>query len=119
MEGIWERAQETGRLLGQTEEYRALRRASDRLSEDRGSVERMNRLGELQDSFARALRSGVEPPTEDQEEYERLVGEVQANPVYQGMVAAQANFDRLMVRVNEEIGRGMEMAGQSRIILPS
>jgi hypothetical protein len=39
--------------------------------------------------------------------------------VYQGLVAAQSNFDRVMGRVNEEIARGIEAGEQSRIILPS
>jgi hypothetical protein len=44
---------------------------------------------------------------------------VQASPVYQQLVAAQTNFDKILRRVNEEISRGMEAGAQSRIILPS
>lgn len=119
MEAMWERAQDVGRLLAQTDEYRALKRANDRLADDRDAVAKMNRLGELQDELAHSLQRGVEPAQELQDEYERLVGEIQANPVYQGIVAAQSNFDRLMMRVNEEIARGIEAGAQSRIILPS
>jgi hypothetical protein len=39
--------------------------------------------------------------------------------VYQALVAAQSNFDRVMSRINEEIARGIEAGAQSRIILPS
>lgn len=119
MEAMWEKAREVGRQLAQTDEYRALKRANDRLSEDREAVTRMNRLAELQDDLTLALRRGTEPPQEQQEEYERLVDEIQANSVYQALVAAQNNFDRLMMRVNEEIARGIEAGAQSRIILPS
>ena len=119
METIWDKAREVGRLVGQSEEYRAFKRANDRLSEDREAVTRLNRLADLQDAFTGSLQRGVEPPEEEQEEYERLAGEIQAHPGYQAMAAAQANFERLMARVNEEIGRGIEAAEQSRIILPS
>jgi len=43
--------------------------------------------------------------------------ELQGMTVYQGMVAAQSNFDRLMKRINEEIGKGIEAGEKSRIIL--
>lgn len=119
MDAIWEKARDVGRLLAQTEEYRALKRANERLSEDREAVTKLNRLADLQDAVARGLRSGTEPSEEVQDEYEQLVGEVQGNVAYQAMVAAQSNFDRLMMRVNEEIARGIEAGEQSRIILPS
>jgi hypothetical protein len=38
-------------------------------------------------------------------------------PGYQALAAAQSNFDRLMMRVNEEIAKGIEAGEQSRIIL--
>ncbi len=119
MDAMWEKARDVGRLLAQTEEYKALKRANERLSDDREAVAKLNRLGDLQDSVARALRSGTEPSEEIQDEYARLVGDVQGNAAYQAMVAAQSNFDRLMMRVNEEIARGIEAGEQSRIILPS
>jgi len=118
MDAIWEKAREVGRLVGQSEEYRALKRANDRLSDDREAVTRLNRLADLQDSFTESLRRGEEPPEADQEEYERLASEIQGHPGYQAMASAQANFERLMARVNEEIARGIEAAEQSRIILP-
>lgn len=119
MEAMWEKARDVGRLLAQTEEYKALKRVNERLSEDRDAVAKMNRLSALQDAFTRAVRTGVEPPVEEQEEYERLVEEIQASSAYQAMAAAQSSFDRLMMRVNEEIARGIEAGEQSRIILPS
>jgi cell fate (sporulation/competence/biofilm development) regulator YlbF (YheA/YmcA/DUF963 family) len=119
MDAMWEKARDVGRLLAQTEEYKALKRANERLSDDRDAVAKLNRLADLQESVTRSLRSGVEPPEEMQDEYERLAGEVQGSSAYQAMVAAQSNFDRLMMRVNEEIARGIEAGEQSRIILPS
>lgn len=119
MEAIWEKARDIGRFVVQTDEYKALKSANERISDDRDAVTRMNRLAELQESMTRMVRAGAEPPEEDQQEYERLVEEVQANSAYQALAAAQSNFDRLMMRINEEIARGVEAGEKSRIILPS
>ena len=117
MEGMVERARELGRVIGQSDEYKALQRARQRLEEDRDAVAKLNRLGELETGIAMALRRGEEPTAPEQEEYEKLFGELQATAMYQGVVAAQSNFDRVLQRVNEEIGKGIESGAQSRIII--
>ncbi|HEY0673809.1 MAG TPA: YlbF family regulator [Longimicrobiales bacterium] len=117
MEGVSEKAKELGRLIGQTEEYKALQRARERFSEDREAVTRVNRLAELEALVGEALQRGVEPTEEIRTEYEALFAELQASPVYQGMVAGQSNFDRVLQRVNEDISKGIEAGAASRIIL--
>lgn len=117
-DSILQKAGELGRLLGQTPEYQALARARTRVSEDRELVTRLERLSELELEVARSLQEGRVPDDAIQEEYERIVTEVQANPAYQSLVAGQANLDRILHRVNDEIARGMEAGAQSRIILP-
>jgi cell fate (sporulation/competence/biofilm development) regulator YlbF (YheA/YmcA/DUF963 family) len=119
MEATWEKARELGRLLGQSDEYKALQRAKDRISNEREMVTHLNRLGELEVDIARSLQRGEEPPQATADEYEALFGAVQARPEYQALVAAQANFDKVLGRANEEISKGMTTASQSRIILPS
>ncbi|HEX8829785.1 MAG TPA: YlbF family regulator [Longimicrobium sp.] len=119
MEMIWEKAREVGRLVAQSDEYKAFKRANTQMADDRDLVTRLNRLNELQVSFQRSVEGGVEPPMAEQEEFERLATEVQTSPVYQGYASAQSNFDRLMVRIQEEIAKGVEAGEQSRIILPS
>lgn len=119
VDALKERAQELGRILGQTEEYKALTRARERLSADRESVAAFNRLAELEQTVAGALEREQEPPADLRVEYERLFGELQASPIYQGLVAAQSNFDKVLARVNEEILAGIEAGARSRIILPS
>jgi cell fate (sporulation/competence/biofilm development) regulator YlbF (YheA/YmcA/DUF963 family) len=118
VETIQERAREVGRLVAGTEEFRALKRANERLRDDRESVTLINRLEELEDQITSSLRAGREPSTELQEEFETLATELQQKTVYQGVVAAQANFERLMTRINEEIAKGIEAGEQSRIIFP-
>lgn len=118
-ESIRERSQELGRAIGQTEEYKALGRARQQISDDREAVQRMNRLSELEQEVSQALHRGQEPAAAVQEEYERLFSELQSSPSYQALVAAQSNFDKILMRVNEEIGQGIESGARSRIILPS
>jgi cell fate (sporulation/competence/biofilm development) regulator YlbF (YheA/YmcA/DUF963 family) len=117
--GIKERAQELGRMLGQSDEYKALSRARERLTDDREAVAAMNRLDALEHEVGVALHAGNEPADHVKTEYEQVFSQLQAMPAYQGMIAAQSNFDKLLARVNEEISRGMEAGAQSRIILPS
>ena len=117
MEQIWEKAREVGRQIAHSSEYGAMKRAGEALQNDREAVTRLNRLQQLEMEFARAMQGGSEPPMEQQEEYERLVGEVQVMPVYQAFEAARSKLDGLMARVNEEIEKGIEAGEQSRIIL--
>lgn len=117
-EGIQEKAREIGRLLSGTEEYSALRKANGRLSDDRESVTLLNRLSALEGEITAAMRAGREPSKEQQDEYEAAVEALQQKSIYQEVVAAQSNFERLMGRINEEIARGIESGEQSRIILP-
>lgn len=119
MEGIWEKARDLGRLLGQSDEYKALQRAKDRVSNQREMVTMLNRLGELENEIARTLQRGEEPGEQVANEYEEIFGAVQARAEYQALVAAQSNFDKILARTNEEISKGMTTATHSRIILPS
>ena len=118
MDGIEEKAREIGRLLAQTPEYRAVREANAGLADDREAVTIVNQLSSLEDEIGRTLRGGKEPTEEQQSQYESLAEQLQRLTSYQRVVAAQSNFERLMGRVNEEIGRGLEAGEQSRIILP-
>ena len=119
MDSFAEKARELGRSLGQTPEYQALDRAKTRALDDRELASALNRMGELERAIAQALRSGLEPPKQVQEEYEQRFTQLQASPVYQGLIAAQANFDKILARVNDHITAGIEAGSKSRIILPS
>jgi len=118
LDPIQERAREIGRLLSRTDEYQAVKRANDRLGEDREAVSLMNRLADLEDQITSYLRSGREPTEELQQDYTQAAEQIQQRTVYQSVVSAQANFERLMARINDEIARGIEAGEQSRIILP-
>lgn len=113
---IDDRAEELGRLLGQTEEYKALRRASDRLREDAAVQTIIAEAERLAQEIERSAQQGQEPTKEQVEQYDQALQSVQGNPVYQQMVAAQANFEKLMSKINARIYDGMKKGSASPII---
>jgi cell fate (sporulation/competence/biofilm development) regulator YlbF (YheA/YmcA/DUF963 family) len=113
---IAEKALDLGRLVGQSDEYQALRRANDRLMGEQPLREALERLHQLQVVVAEQLEKGEDVKPEQQSEIETLTGSLQAHPAYQGVVVAQANFDKLMFRINEKILEGMKKGADSKII---
>jgi cell fate (sporulation/competence/biofilm development) regulator YlbF (YheA/YmcA/DUF963 family) len=111
-----DKAEELGRLLGQTEEYKALRRASDRLREDAAVQKIIAEAERLAQEIERSAQQGQEPTKEQVEQYDKALQSVQGNPVYQQMVAAQANFEKLMSKINARIYDGMKKGSASPII---
>lgn len=110
-------ALELGKALGRTDEYQALKRASDALGDDREITELRNTLEALEGEMMTLLRGGQEPTDEQKERYEGLVRDLQSRSGYQRLVAAQANFDKLLQKANETISRGIQEGGESRIVL--
>jgi cell fate (sporulation/competence/biofilm development) regulator YlbF (YheA/YmcA/DUF963 family) len=111
-----DKAEELGRLLGQTEEYKALRRASDRLREDVAVQKLIAEAEHLAQEIEQVAQQGQEPTKEQVEQYDKALQGVQGNPVYQQMVAAQANFEKLMSKINARIYDGMKKGSASPII---
>lgn len=118
-EGIFTKAEDVGRLLSQTAEYAYLKAAHREIGDDREATEMMNRMRELQEKLLELLDRGEEPPEELRQELGGLSEEVQGSTRYQALISAQANFDKLMDRVNQAIGRGIRAGEESRIILSS
>jgi cell fate (sporulation/competence/biofilm development) regulator YlbF (YheA/YmcA/DUF963 family) len=117
MSGHLEKGKELGNVLGRTDEYQAVKRAIQAADEDRDLTTLRSELEKLEAAIETSLRAGKEPDRETAVAYESAVGRLQANPAYQRLVAAQANFDKLMAKVNQAIAQGMEEGGASRIIL--
>jgi cell fate (sporulation/competence/biofilm development) regulator YlbF (YheA/YmcA/DUF963 family) len=61
-------------------------------------------------------QQGQEPTKEQVEQYDRALQSVQGNPVYQQMVAAQSNFEKVMAKINQRIYEGMKKGAASPII---
>ena len=119
MAGIYDMAKELGGALARTDEYQALKRASDAADEDRELVELRNRLRALEERIEAMLRSGQQPDEEIAQSYQDAEEELQGKPAFQRFVAAQANFDKVMYKVNETMARGLQEGAKSRIILSS
>lgn len=113
---IDDKAQELGRLIGQTEEYKALRRASERLREDSECQAQLAAVEKLAGEIEAGARQGQEPSPEQTQQYDQAVQSIQVNPVYQQMAAAQANFEKLMAKVNARIYEGIQKGAASPII---
>jgi cell fate (sporulation/competence/biofilm development) regulator YlbF (YheA/YmcA/DUF963 family) len=113
---IDDKAQELGRLLGQSDEYRVLLRATDKMKEDVELQKRLAEVEQLAQQLERAAQAGQEPAKEQIEQYDRALQTVQGNPVYQQVVAAQANFEKFMAKVNSRIYEGLRKGAASPII---
>lgn len=116
---IDEMARDLGQALGRTDEYQALRRAATGIEEDEEVVRLKNDLDKLESEILTLLRSGKEPDQATSDRYESLAQSLQVRPAYQRLVVSQANFDKILQRVNDTIAQGIQDAGASRIILPS
>lgn len=115
---IEEKALELGRMLGQTNEHKAVRTAHEELEATPEVKAQMQRVEMINAKLEPYGKEGKEPPKELTEEIEKLVSSIQAHPNYQKVVAAQSNFDKMMLRVNEQIIEGMKKGAESSIILP-
>jgi len=111
-----EKAEDLGRVLGQTDEYKALRRATEALREDQAVQKVLAEAERLAQEIEQVAQQGTEPSKEQDEKYDQTLQTVQANSVYQQMVAAQSNFEKLMARINARIYEGIKKGAASPII---
>jgi cell fate (sporulation/competence/biofilm development) regulator YlbF (YheA/YmcA/DUF963 family) len=113
---IWEKAEELGRLIGQTTECKELRRAETRLREDPDTVKKLETIQRLAREVDEVIGTGRMPDESVTASYEQAVRELETSPIGQAYVVARANFDKVMVRVNQLIGQGIEKGATSSII---
>lgn len=110
------KAKELGRLIGQSDQYKALKRSNDGLGADQDAVRMLRRMEELRTNAQAMIEGGQEPTAEMEGEMDELLGRVQASSAYQHAVAAQENFDKLMMQVNAWIAEGIKSGAASPII---
>lgn len=111
-----ERALELGRLIGQSTEYQAVRRANAALNEDKAAMALLQKMEGLRTAAQQMIERGEQPTAEMEQELDDLLSEVQTNPTYQRMVVSNENFDKIMVQVNQWILDGMRKGSASPII---
>jgi cell fate (sporulation/competence/biofilm development) regulator YlbF (YheA/YmcA/DUF963 family) len=113
---IEDKAKELGRLIGQSPEYQAVKRANDALGQDASAVALLRQMEQLRLSAQQMLQRGERPTEEMEKQLDGLLGQVQGQAVYQRLVSAQENFDKVMTRVNDWIVDGIERGAASPII---
>jgi cell fate (sporulation/competence/biofilm development) regulator YlbF (YheA/YmcA/DUF963 family) len=111
-----DKAIELGRLIGQSPEYQAVKRANDALSGDRDAVALLQRLEQLRTEAQRMIEQGETPSPDMDKQLDELLSSIQGRAVYQRAVSAQENFDKIMLRVNNWILDGIKRGATSSII---
>ncbi len=114
-----EKAGEVGRIISQLPEYAYLRAARREIDADREATEMLNRMRDLQQTLMEAIGRGEKPSEEQEQEFGTLQERIQLNTRYQALVSSQANFEKLMDRVDRAIGEGIRKGEESRIIIPT
>ena len=80
---IEEKAKDLGRLIGQANEYKEVKRASDALNEDKETVTLLQRMEQLRVNAQRMLQRGERPTEEMERELDSLLSQIQGRPTYQ------------------------------------
>ena len=114
---IEEKGRELGRHIGQSREYQELKRANDALAQDQEAVKLLKQMEALRGDAQRMIERGQRPTPDMEKQLDDLLSKVQVQPVYQRLLSAQENFDKLMQRVNELILEGIEKGAASPIIV--
>lgn len=113
---IEDKAKELGRLIGQSPEYKEIKRANETLNDDRETVTLLQRMEQLRLEAQRMLQRGERPTEEMEQNLDTLLSQIQSKPSYQRLLVAQENFDKVMSRVNDWILEGIEKGATSSII---
>ena len=111
-----EKAKDLGRQIGQSSEYQALKRSNDALTGDAEATAVLRRLSELRSEAQQIIERDENPPPAMEEELDSLLRSLETKDAYQRAIAAQTNFDKLMMRVNELISEGIRTGAVSKII---
>lgn len=112
-----DKAKDLGRTIGQSEEYKAVKRSSESLNADRDASTILRQMETIRTDAQTLIDGGQEPTAEMEQQLDALLQQVQTNPSYQRAIVAQDNFDKLMLRVNTWIADGIRAGATSQIIL--
>ena len=111
-----EKAKEVGRIIGQSPEYQAVKRATDALNGDREATTLLQSVEKLRTEAQQMLERGEQPSPDMETQLDELLAKVQVLPAYQRAAVAQENFDKLMLKVNNWILEGIKKGATSSII---
>lgn len=111
------KAKDLGRTIGQSDEYKAVKRSSEALNNDREATTVLRQMEQIRKDAQAMIDRGEEPTVEMEQQLDTLLQQVQVNATYQAAISAQENFDKLMLRVNQWIADGIRSGATSSIIL--
>jgi cell fate (sporulation/competence/biofilm development) regulator YlbF (YheA/YmcA/DUF963 family) len=111
-----EKAKELGRMIGQSPEYQTLKRSSEAMNADREAVALLEGMDKLRGEAQQLIQRGENPTPQMEQQLDSMLEKIQSQTGYQRAVAAQENFDKLMMRVNQWIMDGMKKGAASPII---
>lgn len=114
---IEDKAKDLGRLIGQSAEYKAVKATAEALNGDATAVQALQAIEQLREQAQGMIERGERPTPEMEQQLDRLLQSVQGNMAYQRAIAAQENFDKLMLQVNSWISEGIRAGAQSSIVL--
>ena len=112
-----DKAKDLGRTIGQSAEYKAVKRSSEALNENRESSAIIKQMENIRLEAQAMIDRGQQPTAEMETQLDALLEQVQTHAAYQSAVVAQDNFDKLMMRVNGWIADGIKAGAVSSIIL--
>lgn len=111
-----DKARELGRLIGQSDEYRAVTRANEGLAGDAEATAILRQMEGLRRDAQAMLQRGEDPTPDMEKQLDDLLTKVQSNPSYQRVAVSQENLDKVMRMVNDWISDGITKGAQSSII---
>ncbi len=111
-----EKSKELGRIIGQSAEYQAVKRANEALNADGQAVTLLRQMEQIRRDAQAMIERGQEPTAEMEQQLDGVMMQLQENASYQRVVVAQENFDKVMMRVNEWIMEGIRKGATSSII---
>ena len=111
-----DRAKDIGRLIGQSSEYQAVKRSNEALTANAEAVAVLKQMEQIRREAQAMIERGEQPTEAMEQQLDELLRKVQGSPVYQAVMVAQENFDKLMQRVNEWILDGIRKGAASSII---
>ncbi len=113
---LQDKADELGRMIGQSAEYQAVKKSSEALNADREAVIVLQAMEKIRVEAQQMIQRGEQPSPEMEQQLDDLLSKVQTNPIYQRAISAQENFDKVMYQVNNWIMDGMKKGASSSII---
>lgn len=113
---LQDKANELGRMIGQSAEYQAVKKSSEALNSDREAVIVLQAMEKIRVEAQQLIQRGDQPTPEMEQQLDDLLAKVQTNPIYQRAISAQENFDKVMYQVNNWIMDGMKKGATSSII---